>query len=322
MESRENPVFGRKVFFLNPVFSTRNAVIGRLIEDEFEVYVIDDYRDAKSVLRAYPDSICFINIDDQLPHEHWLNFIQSCETDPSLESIFLGILSSRINRADRDQFMLKVSIPAGFIMMNEKPEDIIETMEGILNINGAKGRRQYVRANCSSDQDALLLIRSGSKVYKMQLLDISVVGISCILSPQYKDMFQPNSVVRDVFVTLGKKNFTCSVAVYAINSTQQYCKLILLFMQGLPYEAKRLIRSYVTTRLQQTINNLIRGNIRDMTDYSKPADDAKKPENDAFLFDVSDEELQEAKTDADPVSDSPLSGSDEKPENLSMTPLF
>lgn len=320
MESRENPTFGRKVFFLNPVLSTKNVIISRLIEDEFEVYVIDNYRDAKNVLRTYPDSVCFINIDDQLSHEQWLNFIQSCETDPSLESIFLGILATRISRADRDQFMLKASIPAGFIMMNEKPEDITETIEGILNINGAKGRRQYVRANCSSDPDALMLVRSGSKVYKMQLLDISVVGIACILAPQYKDMFQTNSVVRDVFVTLGKKNFTCSVAVYAINSTPQYCKLILLFMQGLPYEAKKTIRSYVTTRLQQTVNNIIKGNIRDMADYSKAADNAEKSKDDAFLFDVSDEELQEEKTKE--ATDPPSSGSAERPEALSMTSLF
>jgi hypothetical protein len=336
MESRENPAFGRKVFFLNPVFSTRNVVINRLIEDEFEVYIIDDYRDAKNVLRKYPDSICFINVDDQLSHEQWLNFIKSCETDPSLKSIFLGILSSRINKADRDQFMLKVSIPAGFIMMNERLEDITETIEGILNINGAKGRRQYVRTNCSSDPDAILLVRIENKIYKMRLLDISVVGTACILAPQYKDMFQTNSVIRDVFVTIGKKSFTCSVAVYAIVADRQYCKLVLLFMQGLPYAAKKLIRTYITTKLQQTVNDIVKGNIRDMTDYSKPAEDAKKTEEDAFLFEVSAEELQEEKTKAVPPaseavpapdtiisgSDPSLSGFNGKPEDLSMTSLF
>jgi hypothetical protein len=322
MESRENPTFGRKVFFLNPVFSTRNVIINKLIEDEFEVYIIDDYRDAKSVLRAYSDSICFINIDDQLSHEQWLNFIKSFETDPSLKSTFLGILSSRISRADHDQFMLKASIPAGFITMNERLEDITETIEGILNINGAKGRRQYVRSNCSSDPDALMLVHLGTKVYKMHLLDISVVGAACILAPQYKDMFQTNSVIRDVYVTLGKKNFTCSVAVYAVEVTPKYCKLVILFMQGLPYAAKKMIRNYVTARLQQKINDIIKENIRDMTDYSKSAEDTKKSEDDAFLFEVSDEELREEKAETIPAEDSPLSGFNERPEDLSLTSLF
>ncbi|MFA6855622.1 MAG: hypothetical protein WCR31_00300 [Treponema sp.] len=322
MESRENPIFGRKVFFLNPAFSTRNVIISRLIEDEFEVYIIDDYRDAKNVLRAYPDSICFINIDDQLPHEQWLNFIKSCETDPSLQSIFLGILSSRINKADKDQLMLKVSIPAGFIMMNERLEDITETIEGILNINGAKGRRQYVRTNCTSDPNALMLVHLGTKVYKMHLLDISVVGAACILAPQYKDMFQVNSVIRNIYVTLDKKNFNCAAAVYAVIVTPKYCKLVLLFMQGLSYTAKKLIRSYITTRLQQKITEIIMENIRDMTDYSKLIDGTKKAEDDAFLVDVSDEESPETPVQTQPSPTSPLSSFNEKPEDLSMTNLF
>ncbi|MCK9168781.1 MAG: hypothetical protein M0P01_00025 [Treponema sp.] len=322
MESRENPIFGRKVFFLNPAFSTKNVIVSKLIEDEFEVYTIDDYRDAKNVLRAYPDSICFINIDDQLPHEQWLNFTKSCETDPSLKSIFLGILSSRINKADRDQFMLKVSIPAGFIMMNERLEDITETIEGILNINGAKGRRQYVRTNCSSDPDALLLVHLGTKVYKMHLLDISVVGAACILAPQYKDMFQVNSVVRDVYVTLDKKNFNCTVAVYAVVVTPKYCKLVLLFMQGLSYSAKKLIRSYITASLQHKVTEIIMENIRDMTDYSKSIEDTKRTEDDAFLFDVSDEESPPSPGQIQPAANFPLPGFNEKPEDISMTTLF
>jgi PilZ domain. len=336
MESRENPTFGRKVFFLNPVFSTRNVIINKLIEDEFEVYTIDDYRDAKNVLRAYPDSICFINIDDQLSHEQWLNFILSCETDQSLKSVLLGILSSRINRADHDHFMLKAAIPAGFIMMNERLEDITETIEGILNINGAKGRRQYVRANCSSDPDAILLVHIGTKVYKMHLLDISVVGAACILAPQYKDMFQTNSVIRDVFVTLANKNFTCSVAVYAIVVNPKYCKLVLLFMQGLPFAAKKLIRSYVTAKLQLGVNEIIKENVRDTEDYSKTVETNRQTDDDAFLLDVTDDELRDepekqekavpdsAAADSVPgtISEPSFSGFTEKPEDLSITSLF
>jgi hypothetical protein len=327
MESRENPAFGRKVFFLNPIFSMRSIVISRLIENEFEVYIIDDYRDAKSVLRQFPDSICFINIDDQLTHEQWFNFVKSVETDPSLKSIFLGILSSRINKADRDQFMLKASIPAGFIMMNERLEDITETIEGILNINGAKGRRQYVRTNCASDPDALMLVKTGNKMYKMHLLDISVVGTACILSPQYKDLFQPNSVIRNVTVSLGEKNFACSVAVYAVIVTPQFCKLVLLFMQGMPFSSKKLIRSYITTTLQNTVISIIKKSQRDTADYSKPISIPGIQDNsEAFLMDVSDEETADAEpadnTAGSDAAVSPLPDFDGRPEDLSVTPLF
>jgi hypothetical protein len=335
MESRENPAFGRKVFFLNPAFSTKNVIVNKLIEDEFEVYVIDDYRDVKSVLRNFPDAICFINIDDQLTHEQWFNFIKSFETDETLKSIFLGILSSRINKADRDLFMLKASIPAGFIMTNERLEDITDTIRGILNINGAKGRRQYVRTNCESDPNALMLVRIGGKMYKMHLLNISIVGAACILAPQYKNMFQANSVIRNISVMLGGKYFDCTVAVYAVISTPDYCKLVLLFMHGLSYAVKKLIRGYITDTLQKRVLDIIKANPRDIEDYSKAVESAEKQEteDEAFLLDVSDEELQDEKNsgkdqliqDESGLADIPesvVSKFNGKPEDLSITPLF
>jgi hypothetical protein len=325
MESRENPTFGRKVFFLNPAFSTKNIIVNKLIEDEFEVYVIDNYRDVKNVLRNFPDAICFINIDDQLTHEQWLNFIKSFETDETLKSIFLGILSSRISKTDRDLFLLKTSIPAGFIMTNERMEDVTDTIRGILNINGAKGRRQYVRTNCESDPNALMLVRIGGKMYKMHLLNISIVGAACILAPQYKDMFQTNSVIRNISVMLGGKYFDCTVAVYAVDSTPKYCKLVLLFMHGLPYAVKKLIRTYVTDTLQKKVLDIIKSNPQDMEDYSKAVKTAEKQEteeeDEAFLLDIPDEELKDGSGLAE-FPESIVSEFNGKPEDLSITPLF
>src|SRR5574344_206655 len=174
---RDNPVYGRKVFFLNPPYSVRKYVITSLQEMEYEVYTIDDYRDAKNILRHYKDSICFVNIDETLTADSWFNFITSFENDESLNSIFLGVVSERMRKSDKDLFLLKTKIPAGFIPLNGKIDDITETFRGILEINGAKGRRQYVRASCANDKDAILLYTTDSKMYQMKLLDLSSVGV-------------------------------------------------------------------------------------------------------------------------------------------------
>ena len=79
MENRENPIFGRKVFFLNPTLSIQNVFVRKLQDLEYEVYTIEHYYDAKPVLSEYEDSICFINIDDRLTYKQWLNFIKSFE---------------------------------------------------------------------------------------------------------------------------------------------------------------------------------------------------------------------------------------------------
>jgi hypothetical protein len=327
MELRENPVFGRKVFFLNPTFALQNSLIAKLIEDEFETYVIKDYRNTKNILREFPDSICFINIDDQLSYNQWFNFIKSFETDSTLKSIFLGVLSERISRSDRELLMLKLSIPAGFIMMNERMEDIITTVEGILKINGAKGRRQYVRADCTDDPSALLLLQQGTKVYKLHLLNISVVGTACEIPAMMKNMFQKNAILRGISITLGQKTFTCDAAVYTIIN-EENSKLVLLFMQIVPFITKKIIRGYIAADRQRIITDIAQSNSQDMTDYSEQNTDEKSDrQNEAFLVEVGDEEiLQQSKTvypqeksqDSSAVSQK----YDGSAEDLSMTHLF
>ena len=112
MTYRENPLLGRKVFFLNPPLSIENYVIECLKGDDYEVYVIPDYTSAKPVLRLYENAICFIFIDDGLTLEGWYNFIKSFEEDESLKSVFLGVISIKTKPKDQERFLMDLKLPA------------------------------------------------------------------------------------------------------------------------------------------------------------------------------------------------------------------
>ena len=291
-EHHDNPIFGRKVFFLNPPYSVRKVVLGNLQEMEYEIYVIDDYKDAKNILRHYKDSICFINVDEQLTPEAWFNFVTSFEDDEILKTIFLGIITERLRKADKDQFMLKANIPAGLIPLNGRLDDITETFNGILEINGAKGRRQYVRAQCAKDPNAVLFYTVGGKMYQFKLLDISSVGTAAILPPQFKDLLQPNSVMRDITISLGTKQLVLSAAVFAIKENEKFLTLVLLFMKGTLSSTKSVIREYVFKTLSSDMINSITGESQDGENYDYKPREVKK-NDDAFLLDVDPSELEE-----------------------------
>lgn len=313
-EHHDNPVFGRKVFFLNPPYSIKKVVLGKLQELEYEIYVIEDYRDAKNILRHYKDSICFINVDEQLSSDAWFNFITSFEKDESLKSIFLGIISERMKKPDKDMFMLKANIPAGFISLTGSLNDITETLQGILEINGAKGRRQYVRAQCAADKTAMLFYTSNGKMYQMKLLDISSVGSAVILPFQYKDLVQPNSIMREVTLTLGTKQVQLSTAVFAIKESEKFLTLVLLFLKGTPYTVRSIIRDFVFDTLNKEMFSAITGEKKDDTNYNlKLSEDKKK--DDAFLIDIDDADLKDADIHMPPSYDGNV-------EDLTITNLF
>lgn len=290
-EQRENPAFGRKIFFLNPTLKLKNTVIDSLRKQEFEVYILDDYHYAKGILRRNENAICYINIDEVMPIYAWFNFIKSFEYDESLKTIFIGILSSTIKKMEKDQFLLNTSIPGGFITLSDYPEDILETLVGILNINGAKGRRKYVRLNCDKTDKADILCSMGSKTYKMHLLDISAVGFACQIPIKYMSLFPKNTVVPNITITLASKSVTCSAAVFAATEKESSCLLVFLMLKGTPSETKATIREYVTLSLQLKLNQLIINTKKDYTDYTieqlPPSGEEK------IVFETEPEELEE-----------------------------
>ena len=77
MENKENPIFGRKIFFLNPSFVMEHFVLEHLKKNEYEVYLLNDIRKVKAVLCANPNSMLFINIDSEMSYSRWFNFVTS-----------------------------------------------------------------------------------------------------------------------------------------------------------------------------------------------------------------------------------------------------
>ena len=113
MNLHENNDFGRKVFFVMPSYDFQSLVIPSLYEQEFEVYILDNFTKAKDILRSFPDSICFINTDEGLSPSEWFFYIKSFESDPMLSTIFLGIICTRMTKAQKEQFAIETTIPAG-----------------------------------------------------------------------------------------------------------------------------------------------------------------------------------------------------------------
>lgn len=279
----ETPIFGRKVFFLNPPYAVKRTVIEKLHAQEYETYYIDNYRFAKSILRKNRDSICFINIDGQLSIKEWFNFVKSFEEDEVLSTVFVGILSQKIKIAEKNQFLLKTNIPGGFIMLNEGMETITEKIIKILQINNAKGRRKYVRLRCKEDSKAMVHVSKNNHLYDMQLRDISSVGFACILSPKFKCDFVEKEVLKSILIDVTGRSVYCDGAIYAIKEINNQKELVVLFMRSTSQETRNVIRDYVFATLQKNLNEAPAQD--DETNYSIAPENIKNDVNSKFMND-------------------------------------
>lgn len=282
MESRENPIFGRKVYFLNPPLSFEKQIIEALRELEYEVYVISDYKYAKPVLRENPDAMCFIYIDAELSLKAWFNFIKSFSKDVTLKSIFVGITSAK-SSVEIKNFIMNLQLPGGYVPLDGLGNSPLEKFIGILDINGAKGRRQYIRLNCKELKLVSGYITFGNKLFTINIDNISSVGLACSYDFGAAEAFQKNSVIDNVALSLGRWSVVVSCVVFDVKRINGKDIAVLLFMKETPKEVRKSIRSYIFEILTEHERNMMISSIQDLTNYDVAAKDDSEDIPDFFI---------------------------------------
>ncbi|MCQ2572657.1 MAG: hypothetical protein MJ182_02050 [Treponema sp.] len=268
---------GRKVFFVSPPYYVTNTIIPRLTANEYEVYSIDNFRMVKPILRKYPDSICFINIDSkELSFKEWFRFAKSFEEDEVLSTIFFGVISQYAPKPERENFLLHVQLPAGFIQYTPDLNSMVEIFLAILEMNGAMGKRKYVRADCGRDARIYADIDINTKTVPLMIQNISSVGISCYINDHQLPLFEDKSVHR-MHLHLEDLSFSGSIVVLMKREIDNKKIVVMLFGQGLAYSSKSMIRDFIRQKIQANLMTEFVGVPLDKEDYSKAPE--KKGEN-------------------------------------------
>jgi len=268
MRLRENPVFGRKVFFINPPFVIEKKIAEYLKEQEYEVYIIKNYRNAKSVLRYFEHAMCFINIDDDLTLRGWYNFIKSFEEDPQLKSIFIGIMALKTPEETVKKYVMNLSLPGGYIPLSLEPEELVKRFDGILDINGAKGSRKYLSLTCNNVEALTGYIAYDSKLFSMKFENISSIGITCSLPPELSKMLKKNTVLDNVSLSLGRWSVITKCVVLSLNTFNNEVIAILLFTRDIPNEVRTSIRKFIYEILNKQLNDIIKVSPEDLHNYA------------------------------------------------------
>ena len=275
----ENPIIGRKVFFVNPPLYVENYLHLELKQHEYEVYIISDFRYTKAALRHFPDALCFIFIDDEMSYDEWFNFIQSFQKDEKLKTIFVGLMSAVITKQQHERFLMNLSLPGGFIMLTEfKGSALIEKIVGILDLNGAKGRRKYLRWDCSaSDTPINGYFANGSQLLQVSIVNISSVGFVCYYPAAYGEALKKNALVPSFSITLGRRSIVTPSVVFDTKKVDANRSLaVMLFLKQVGADDRKVIKNFIFDQLQDRFEKLVFAAQPDVEDYSNKIHKAPK----------------------------------------------
>lgn len=276
----ENPIIGRKVFFVNPPLYVENYLQPELKLHEYEAYIIKDYKYTKNALRMFPDALCFIFIDDEMSYDGWFNYILSFQQDEKLKTIFVGLMSAMIPTAKKERFIMNLSLPGGFIMLNEiKGSALIENIIGILELNGAKGKRKYLRLDCDESISINGYFANKTQLLQVSIANISSVGFTCYFPKSYGAALVKNMIVPSFSITLGRRSIVTPSVVFDVKSLDNNNFFaVLLFLKQVGAEDRKVIKNFIFEHLEKRIDGLIYANPPDIDDYLGKASKAEEEE--------------------------------------------
>ena len=223
-----------------------NFLIDHLKKNEYEVFILTDFRKAKSVLTQNKDSMLFVNIDAEMPYSNWYNFMKSFANVSELQSIYLGVISEHAGWEEKDKFLMNIRLPGGFNIIDKKTEDKLTEFTKILDLNGAKGCRKYIRLDTRNEDDVSGYIATEDKLFTLNINDISSAGFAITYKQFITNLFQKNTLIRNLCLTAGRKSMVCSCIVFntQLNSDGTATSVLMLTNENTE-STRTYIRNYI-----------------------------------------------------------------------------
>jgi hypothetical protein len=242
---------GKKIFILYPHSVIKDEMLDILIMAGFEAYIIHDHKQAIKLLIRFPDSIMFINIDEGLSEAEWESYVRGIQESPKIKDCKLGILSYNTDQKLMQKYLMDITVPCGYIQLKLGIKESTRIMLSALEANEARGRRKFIRADCSDDISATVNIKSPSGMYYGKILDISAAGIA-VRFDKIGD-HAPNEILKEVQLKLHGSLVLVNMTFIG-KRADNVC--VLLFDAKMDQDQKLVVHRFIKYTLQRYIDNL------------------------------------------------------------------
>jgi hypothetical protein len=245
---------GKKIFFLYPHSVIQDELLDTLIMNEYETYVIKDHERALRILKRFPGSIMFINIDERLKEKAWEAYVRGLQLAPGTAKSKIGILSYNTDRVLMQKYLVELSVPCGYLQLKLGVKESTRIILEALKMNEAKGRRKYIRAPCGEDNQATLNYQTDTGILNANIIDISSAG-AAVMSPDFS-VFKMNTVLRRIQLKL----HGALILVDAVLMGKRDGLLdswVMLFDPQMDSDTRTQIQRFIKQSLQHYIEKLV-----------------------------------------------------------------
>lgn len=183
-QKKDTQNIGKKSFFLYPHSVIKEELISQIVENEFEIYLVHDHRKLVKLLEKYNNSIVFINIDETLGKEEWIEYVRNLLNNERIEGVEVGILTYNEDKELAQTYLMDIGVTGGYIQLKLGLRESLKIILKTLMVNEAKGKRKFVRAKIPPASNTQFNIEIFGKNQSGRIIDISTAGMACMFDSQ------------------------------------------------------------------------------------------------------------------------------------------
>jgi hypothetical protein len=250
----ENPGAGKKIFLLYPHSVIRDEMLDILIMNGFETYTLRDHKKALHILKKFPGSIMFINIDEGMAEKEWEGYINGILEDPETRETRLGILSYNQDKRLMEKYLMRMALPCGYVQLKLGVQESTKIIMNALEANEARGRWKFIRAICEDDPHTTMNYKSPDGFFQGKILDISSAGIAARIG-NFSN-YPPNSVLKEVQLKLRGALVMSNMVLMGKRKDDLDVQILLFDPAHMNPDHKLVIHHYIKLSLQKYIDSL------------------------------------------------------------------
>jgi hypothetical protein len=245
---------GRKVFFLYPHSVLQSDLLDMLIDNEYEVYLVNDHRKMLAAAEKYPGSIIFINIDEAMQVDDWTIYIQGLMTNEKTWGIQVGILTYNNDTELARKFLMELMVPCGFIVLSLGIEKSIPILLKMLEANEARGRRKFIRAATAETENTKFNVNIKNMFYTGKIIDISIAGMAIIFDNSIE--LEVKAEIKDIQLIL--RGIICMVSGINAGNRQGDKNCYVILFSQVDDKSRNKIHTYIYKQLQEEMNSFFK----------------------------------------------------------------
>jgi hypothetical protein len=250
--------YGKKVFFLYPPSVVKDEMVKDLIDDEYEVYLLQNHHQAAKLFREYRDSVVFINIDYNLRGgETWEDYIKALMENEVTKDLKIGVVSYESDKELIEKYLMEMMVPCGFVRLSQGFKESLSIIKKALDANEAKRRRKYVRVKCKDPMKATFIITKDGKTYTGKVMDISSFGMSISFDEAKTTLFENKEYLQNIQLRLN--GVLCRASGFVIGRVDGIrVANIVIFSKETSQSSREKIHNFVHHCLQYEIDQKLK----------------------------------------------------------------